>query len=126
MNTFIFVYGSLKRGCSLHHLLEQQQFVGTAITRPIYRIFNLGSYPGLIDFPDGTTIHGEVYVIDQQGLAQLDDAEGVADGLYARREICLDTSTLPASFRGGEAFFFAWFWLRSVAGRADCGNYWTP
>ena len=49
----IFVYGSLKRGYALHHLLASQQFHGIAVTQPLYRLFDLGSYPGLIDWPEG-------------------------------------------------------------------------
>lgn len=103
--------------------MKNQQFLGTARTLPSYRIFDLGSYPGLIDWPEGTVVFGELYRVDERCLIQLDDAEGVADGLYARREIFLDTSTLPTSVNGN-VIFYAWFWLHSVAGRADCGKCW--
>ena len=60
----IFVYGSLKKGYALHHLLEDQRRLPDASTKPLYRLFDLGSYPGLIEWPEGLEIFGEVYEIN--------------------------------------------------------------
>ena len=113
----IFVYGSLKKGYALHHLLEDQLRLADASTVPLYRMFDLGSYPGLIEWPDGTTIFGEVYEVSNTCLQRLDDAEGVADGLYVRRQIQLQgrKDSLPV---------YAWFWLGSVTGLRACGASW--
>lgn len=113
----VFVYGSLKRGYKLHYLLESQLSLGNAVTQSLYRLFDLGSYPGLIEWPEGLTIHGEVYQVDADCLAQLDEVEGVAEMLYARRRIFLQTS-----IEGKE--IHAWFWLSSVQGLRDCGTAW--
>lgn len=113
----VFVYGSLKRGYKLHYLLENQLSHGNAVTQPFYRLFDLGSYPGLIEWPRGFAIHGEVYQIDGDCLAQLDEAEGVAQRLYVRRRISLQTP-----FEGKE--IHAWFWSGSVTGLRDCGAAW--
>lgn len=113
----VFVYGSLKRGYALHHLLETATFTGCSTTVPRYRIYDLGSYPGLIDAPDGLAIHGEVYEVTEDTLRILDDAEGVSDGWYARR---------PIHLLGGndQHETHAWFWLKSVSGCPDCGDRW--
>ena len=116
-HSLIFVYGSLKRGYGLHHLLEGQAFRGPATTCPLYRIFDLGSYPGLVDWPEGLVVQGELYVVDAECLKRLDEAEGVDEGLYARRVI-----KLQPPFDVVEAF--AWFWLNKVAGLRDCGTSW--
>jgi len=113
----VFVYGSLKRGYKLHYLLESQLSLGNAVTQPLYRLFDLGSYPGLIEWPEGLTIHGEVYQVDADCLAQLDEVEGVAEMLYARRRIFLQTSIEGKQIH-------AWFWLSSVQGLRDCGTAW--
>ena len=115
--SLIFVYGSLKRGHGLHHLLEGQVFRGSATTYPRYRIFDLGSYPGLVDWPEGLAVQGEVYEVDTECLKRLDEAEGVDEGLYARRVI-----KLQPPFDGVETS--AWFWLNKVAGLRDCGASW--
>jgi len=113
----VFVYGSLKRGYKLHYLLESQLSVGNAVTHPLYRLFDLGSYPGLIEWPEGLEIHGEIYQVDADCLTQLDEVEGVAERLYVRRRISLQTS-----FEGTE--IHAWFWLGCVTELRDCGTAW--
>lgn len=113
----IFVYGSLKRGFALHHLLHNQSFLGSASAMPFYRIFDLGSYPGLVDWPAGLAVEGELYAVDAMTLGRLDDAEGVADGLYARRRIQLAP---PHE----DIIADAWFWLGAVRGLRDCGTSW--
>lgn len=113
----VFVYGSLKRGYALHHLLRSAEFLGPAKTQPLYRLFDLGSYPGLVEWPDGLEIQGELYAVTAEILQRLDEAEGVAEGLYARRAVQLQPGTEPTAAE-------AWFWLGAVAGRGDCGNSW--
>jgi gamma-glutamylcyclotransferase (GGCT)/AIG2-like uncharacterized protein YtfP len=115
--TMIFVYGSLKRGYALHHLLTDQHYVGTAVTKPLYRLFDLGSYPGMIEWPEGLSVHGEIYKVNHSCLQTLDDAEGTAEGLYARRPVLLHSPFEAETV-------FAWFWLHSVAGKTDCRSVW--
>lgn len=119
MSQLVFVYGSLKRGYALHWLMKRADFSGPAVTKPLYRIFHLGPYPGLVDWPAGLPVEGELYRVDAECLNQLDQAEGVAEGLYARRDIQLEH--LPADHSAQ-----AWFWLGPVAGLPDCGTRWRP
>jgi gamma-glutamylcyclotransferase (GGCT)/AIG2-like uncharacterized protein YtfP len=62
-------------------------------------------------------VQGEVYEVDAECLKRLDEAEGVDEGLYARRVI-----KLQPPFDGVEAS--AWFWLNKVGGLRDCGTSW--
>lgn len=116
----IFVYGSLKRGYALHHLLNAATALGTARTQPLYRLFDLGSYPGLVEWPDGVEVVGELYEVTAEQLKVLDEAEGVDEGWYARRPIRLQTSMPCVAIEHAEA----WFWLRPVAGCRDCAGCW--
>lgn len=118
--TVIFVYGSLKRGYALHHLLSTATWLGTARTQPLYRLFDLGSYPGLIEWPDGTEVAGELYEVTAEQLKTLDEAEGVDEGLYARRPIRLQPTRAGTAIEHAEA----WFWLHPVAGCRDCAGQW--
>ncbi|MEZ6062014.1 MAG: gamma-glutamylcyclotransferase family protein [Planctomycetaceae bacterium] len=114
----IFVYGSLKRGCELAVELQDQEFLRTAITQPVYRMFDCGSYPGLIRVArDGIAVNGELYSVSQSCLKRLDRVEGVDEGMYERRRIELQApdDSCPA---------WAWFYLRPVAGLRDCGRSW--
>lgn len=69
LSQLVFVYGSLKQGFALHALLQGQLRVGNAWTEPWYRLFDLGSYPGLVEWPEGLAIRGEVYEVDTECLA---------------------------------------------------------
>lgn len=117
LSQLVFVYGSLKRGFALHGLLQGQLFLGNAVTEPLYRLFDLGSYPGLVEWPEGLAIRGEVYQVDFECLRRMDEAEGVAERLYVRRTILLQE-------RFESSDVHAWFWLNAVQGLRDCGSEW--
>jgi gamma-glutamylaminecyclotransferase len=86
----IFVYGTLKRGGSNHRFLEGQRFLGAARTRPLFRLFELDGYPGMVAAPEGgRSIEGEIWEVDPSCLGRLDELEGVGHGLYAREPISL-------------------------------------
>ena len=112
--TRVFVYGTLKRGGENHSWIAGQQFVSLAKTRSVYRMFDLGGYPGMVRENQGLSIDGELWEVDAAGLARLDVLEDVAGGEYERVEIELE---------GGEAAE-GYLYLREVSGRRDCGPCW--
>ena len=84
----VFVYGSLKRGNNVRGM----QFFQGAIrvgqaqtTAGIYSMLDLGSFPG-VTLDGKHDINGEVYIIDEQILSQLDAIEGYPD-FYDRTEV---------------------------------------
>lgn len=90
MNTLLFVYGTLKRGCSNHGQMAGQTFINTARTSPGYRLYDLGGYPGIATKPDDRAgVVGEVWSVDAVALQRLDHFEGVHEGLYRREPIPL-------------------------------------
>ncbi len=116
MNT-VFVYGLLKPGLSMHHMVEpytQRSAPGTARGR-LYA----AEYPAARFDEDGD-VDGVVLWLDEDRLSEilqaLDDAEdeGV---MYERRTIEVRTDDGPV-----EAF--AYHWLLSVDGCADVGRCW--
>ncbi|MCP5560422.1 MAG: gamma-glutamylcyclotransferase [Verrucomicrobiaceae bacterium] len=116
MTTRVFVYGTLKRGCSNFGWIRQQQFVGEAETLPIYRMFDAGGFPALVaDERDGVAIQGELWDVDAAGLARLDVLEGVAEGEYERV-----AARLPSQH--GEAEIY--LWLGSTLGMPEIGSCW--
>ncbi|MEW4528969.1 gamma-glutamylcyclotransferase family protein [Maioricimonas sp. JC845] len=116
-STSVFVYGTLMRGDCRHRVLAGQEFLGEARTEGRYRMFDVGSYPGLVESTDGLAIEGEVYRVDNDCLRVLDQVEGVELGLYERRRIALQ-----APF--GTAPVEAYFYLRNTHGLKDCGSRW--
>lgn len=113
----LFVYGTLKRGGSRAAAMAGQRFVDVVHTAPHYRIFDCGGYPGLVEVISGLSIEGELWEVDANCLAQLDDIEGVALNLYERRPI-----QLAAPY--GQTAVQSYFYQRSVLGRRDCGVRW--
>lgn len=94
--TFIFVYGSLKKGFSNHHTLGKSVFLGEAITNSKEFTMFDGVFPFVSDgFNDDDytgSVVGELYQITQEGImSNLERLEGVPV-LYVTREI--DVTTL--------------------------------
>jgi len=74
----VFVYGTLKKGYSNHHVLGDSRFVGPATTNVHYKMLDAG-FPVLMDPVDGDKayqVEGEVYEVDRTILADLDRLEG--------------------------------------------------
>ena len=116
--SLIFVYGTLKRGGSNHHLMAGQKFLGESRTPPGFRLYELGGHPGMIvksDDPAGVT--GEVWSVDAACLAQLDILEGLVEGIYRRVPIKL---LPPFADQAVETYLYA----QSVKGRTDIGSTW--
>lgn len=87
---YLFTYGTLMQGESRHEILQNARFVcyGKAIGK-LYH-FQKGNYP--VFFRDGSDdVFGEVYEIPgdmiEEYLSTLDQIEGAAYNLYAKREI---------------------------------------
>lgn len=117
--TLLFIYGTLKRGDVRAPLLEGQQYLGVAQTTALYRLFNVGTYPALVEAEPiklpGRSIVGELWQVDNECLARLDEEEGVDEGLYERRVIELvECETSVQSY----------FYLHTVEGMLDCGACW--
>jgi gamma-glutamylcyclotransferase (GGCT)/AIG2-like uncharacterized protein YtfP len=89
--TLVFVYGTLRQGWRLHHLLEKQEYIGTCWTAPGYDLW--ADYYPWMDRADSTNkVLGEVYAVDAATLARLDRAEG-HPSYYRRQPILLEEGT---------------------------------
>ena len=113
----LFVYGTLKRGNVRASLLDGQAYLGTATTTR-YRLFNTGDYPALVEADAlglaGLAIRGELWQVDTVCLRRLDEEEGVEEWLYERCMIRL----------AGTRRAWSYLYLQSIAGMADCGDFW--
>jgi gamma-glutamylcyclotransferase (GGCT)/AIG2-like uncharacterized protein YtfP len=113
----VFVYGTLKRGEQRHRYLAGQTFVAAVRTQPLYRLYNLGEYPGLVGCANGLSIEGELWDVDDACLKQLDQVEGCDVGLYRRSPVELTPphdALRPATY----------FYEQNVDGLPDCGTCW--
>jgi gamma-glutamylcyclotransferase (GGCT)/AIG2-like uncharacterized protein YtfP len=115
----IFVYGTLKRGLSNSHFMAGQTFVGEAQTQPVYRLVDLGEYPGMIPVEsEGLSIKGEIWEVDELCKAALDVLEGVAEGMY---ELVPAKLLPPYDDLGVTTYLYRW----PHAGQPDAGEEWT-
>lgn len=113
----LFIYGTLKRGCSNHHYMAGQRFVAMARTAPDYRLVSMGTYPGMVHSQPGRSIQGEVWEVDAGCLQRLDILEGVEEGEYAFEPV-----PLLAPFDGGTVHGYVY--LKDVQDRPDAGEVW--
>ena len=81
---YVFVYGTLKQGCRNDHVLKGSEKIGDAITIDKFGLFE-DNYPYLIEEPY-YEVKGEVYLIDDKTLIELDKFEGAPD-YYERKLI---------------------------------------
>jgi gamma-glutamylcyclotransferase (GGCT)/AIG2-like uncharacterized protein YtfP len=114
----LFVYGTLKRGYSRSTALQGEAFLGTVKTQALYRMYNCGNYPGLVESPDGLSIEGELWEVSSECLKRLDEIEGVGIKLYQRKKVFLKA---PHDRELVETYLY----LRSTQGMPDCGTRWA-
>ncbi len=115
--TRLFVYGTLKRGCRSHARLAHQAYLGDAQTEPGFQLYRLSGYPGLVRAPlTSDAVTGEVYLVDDSCLRELDEFEGVSEGLYTRETVPLRSPQAPA---------YAYVYAQSVEGRPLLGGNWS-
>jgi gamma-glutamylcyclotransferase (GGCT)/AIG2-like uncharacterized protein YtfP len=108
----LFVYGTLMRNGSRHRTLAGQRFLGEAHTRPLYSLYDLGSYPGLVSCrpEDGQAIAGELYQVATTLLPRLDRIEGAPE-LYRLEPILIAEHSGPV---------FAYFYQGDIRNRRLC------
>ncbi len=83
----LFVYGTLMRGEHHHDVMASAEFLGEATTLPAYELVLVDYFPALLT--GGTTpVRGELYRVDAETLARLDELEEVPH-YYLREEIAL-------------------------------------
>ncbi len=71
----IFVYGTLKRGFYNHHYLENEKFLGEAMTLYKYALYR-NRIPFLQQSPPVSNVYGEVYEVSSETLKVIDVLEG--------------------------------------------------
>ncbi|MDE1330545.1 gamma-glutamylcyclotransferase family protein [Vibrio aestuarianus] len=111
MQHLVFVYGTLRQGESNHHFLQSGQMLGSFITASEYALYDLGTYPGLIKGHQSIT--GEVYMIDEATLKQLDILEDVP--VEYRREM-IDTPF-------GRAWVYIYQQVGDLNSQIDSGDW---
>jgi len=84
-STLVGVYGSLRKGLSNHHYLQNAEFVSTTELPAVYSMVSLGGFPGVMEGGD-TKIMLEMYRVTPDELANLDSLES-NESFYTRKEV---------------------------------------
>lgn len=121
----IFVYGTLKQGFCNHHVNVGRR-VGTAhATAVAYPLLVIGErcLPWLLNRPgQGVPVVGELYEVDDHGLALMDELEQIDEaGWYERVRITVrpcDAQGRPEPGGEGGADVETWVYFGSEAGAA--------
>lgn len=93
----IFVYGSLRYGGRLNHIMKRYaRFLRQAKTKKEFSLISLGAFPALIS-GGNTEVVGEIYEMTDQVLAYLDQIEQHPDG-YTRTKIKLSDNSLVEAY----------------------------
>jgi gamma-glutamylcyclotransferase (GGCT)/AIG2-like uncharacterized protein YtfP len=113
--TMLFLYGTLKSGMKMNHLLAGQTCIGPAETVARYRLYQLDWYPAIVrDDSNGLAVQGELWEVDETTLARLDEFEGATD-LFARESIAVQHHFGPVQ---------AYFYNRPIPAGTPSGDRW--
>ena len=89
MSHLIFVYGTLKQGFRNHRINEGERLPGvfhTLAALPLY-VIGPNHLPWLVNAPgQGEPVAGELYEVDDAGLARMDELEQIERPDWYRRE----------------------------------------
>lgn len=118
----VFVYGTLRRGASNHFRMAGAEFVAAGSVRG--RLYRIDWFPGLLLDGAAGLVHGEVFAVGPELLAELDRFEGVSadeneGGEYRRVRAQVSTGA------GETVSAWIWEWLGPVeeAGRITSGDW---
>ena len=79
----VFTYGSLLTGLGNHRVISDQQFCGEGEALGSFEMRALGGFPGAYEAEGGQPLIGELYEVDDDGLARLDRLE--SNGRFYQR-----------------------------------------
>lgn len=105
-------YGTLKKGFQRNDLLKSQRFIKEVRTEPFYRLYDHGGFPTMVKSPNGISVKGELWEVDEECVKTLDMIEGHPT-FFKRSRIKLEEGT-------AEAYIFQ----LPVDGYPECGDCW--
>ncbi|RDU95778.1 gamma-glutamylcyclotransferase family protein [Trinickia dinghuensis] len=96
----VFVYGTLRAGepndirhAAASHGLAEPRLIGVTAVRG--KLYDFGNYPGLVLDEAGSPVTGDVYEIEDELIAVLDEIERAypgIDGMFVGREMTFDVA----------------------------------
>ena len=87
----VFVYGTLRRGSARAMSIRFPNSKFIADAKVSGKLYDLGAYPGLLLDESDSLVIGEVYEVDDEILAELDDFEASSEYWRKQVEVSLGT-----------------------------------
>jgi len=106
----IFVYGTLRRGGAAEDKLRDSEHLGSATIRG--RLYAIDWYPGVIEDAEAYEIIGDVFSVNEDTLAKLDEYEGMASGDPHLHEYI--RKTCPVLCEGEKMLVDVWLYQAEV------------
>ena len=73
MKHVIFIYGTLRKGLRLHHHMQGADYLERARLKG--RLYDVGTYPGLVVDPNSDWVWGELFQLSEELIKHLDSIE---------------------------------------------------
>ena len=86
MKCYLFAYGSMKKDFINHDRLINEKFIGNAITKNKYNMYpdSLYLFPYAIEKEKVQHLKGELYLLENDNIKNIDRFEGVPDFYYRK------------------------------------------
>ena len=87
----ISVYGTLRKDCSNHRIIEKAKYIGSFESKPIFNMYSINDAFPALKLGGNNSIVIEVYEVDDATLKRVDGLEGYnpegKTNLYDRKKI---------------------------------------
>lgn len=95
----LFVYGTLKKNCKNHYLIESCEFISNASTVDKFALIKhkKGEFPCLIESPVFNII-GEMFLVEDKKILELDYFEGAPEYFFRKKISVLTDSGIDEAF----------------------------
>jgi gamma-glutamylcyclotransferase (GGCT)/AIG2-like uncharacterized protein YtfP len=114
----VFVYGTLRRGGSNDFRMADSSFVANGLVRG--RLYRIDWYPGFVVDENADPIVGDIFMVDAETIAALDEFEGSE---YRRVKIEVEVRDETGAVSKEQAWIWEWLGETSESQRIAGGDW---
>jgi len=116
----VAVYGSLRKKLHNHHLIESSDYLGSFSSEPVYYMYDLKSYPGIVEGGD-TSILMEVYKVDSDTMKKLNLLEGYDENNLDKKYNFYNRKEINTPY--GRSYFYVYNYEIFDYKKVECGDW---
>lgn len=114
----VFVYGTLRRGGSNDFRMANARFVAEGEVRG--RLYRIDWYPGFVADENAGPVVGDIFMVDAETIAALDEFEGSE---YRRVKIEVEVRDEAGAVSKEQAWIWEWLGATSESQRIAGGDW---